>query len=303
MVSLAAARCMPNVSLALLLCGLHGQEPAAPATAAAAVTAAPDLATLCANLRTRHLPGGATAPPAGFTGNLILQQENEQGRAAAELDVRYLRWQRDDKSTRPLLRYKIVDAAQPIERGRDRNGPWCRLDDRLLDLNAKENARDRAELQRHLGLAGQMVRFLDPAAVLADLRSPSPVTAESLAIGRETPLPCWTVSGELDAFPLLGQAGEDAPVRLRAFVAQNEHTLTAVEVTPLDGDHKPIPGRTELLRFHDHEPRDGRLLPLAQKYYFVDAAGKRHLQMTVRIVALKLDPPFGPVDFDRPGGK
>lgn len=297
-VSSAAPRLMPHVSLAWLLCGLLGQRIQDPTPTP---TPTPDLESLCDGVRVRHLPGGPATPPSGFTGNLILQQENDQGRAAAELEVRYLRWQRDDKSVRPLLRYKIVDAAQPIERGRDRNGPWCLLSGRLLDLNAKENARDRDELQRHLGLAAQMVRFLDPAAVLASLQAPSAVTAEALAIGREAPLPCWTVRGELDKFPLLGQAGDDAPVLLRAFIAQADHSLAAIEVTPLDGDRKPIPGRTELLRFFAHEPRDGRLFPLEQKHYFVDAAGKRNLQMTVRIVAIKLDPPFGPADFDRPG--
>jgi hypothetical protein len=177
------------------------------------------------------------------------------------------------------------------------------MDGKVQDLGEKEFETDREDCRRNLKLARQMLRFLAPGAVLRSLADRGAVQEEPLRLGRTEPVPCQTVAGNLPTFPLRQQAGDDAPVRAKVWVGNGgdqDGRLLALEVTPLDGAGKPMPGKGEFLAFSEYRLLGGRLVPMHIEHFAVDAAGKRATQMIVTLTTLELGAALQPADFDRP---
>lgn len=273
--------------------------PASP-TSAGTASRATDLEAFVQRLDAAHHPNGPVAPIEAFTGALelhLLDASAEQ-RGQVDLDVRFLEWRQPGKSrVRPLLRYQVLEAGKPIVRGRDRFGPWQLVQGKPTDLDDRLS-QDRDECERHTNLARQLLRFLDPAAVVRGLQRPSSVRDEPLLIERGVRVECTTIEGDLAAFPLLRQADDETAVHVKVFATKAEGRLLAVDAWPLrDGKVEPTRGeRVLLLDLHE---RDGVLVPREVKHLFRDEAGKLRLQTRAVLTKLSLRPTLGVDDFDR----
>lgn len=274
-------------SAALLLCPTAAQVPA-------------DLERLATRVDAAHRVGSGPATITSFRAGLaILGLASDGERGEAELSVSFLEWTPPDRDrSKPLIRYRVVDSARPIEQGRDREDYWGLSDGRVVDLRGKEYATDLDNCRRNLKLARQILRFLDPGAVLRGLEQPDAVHEETLQLGRSKPVACLVAAGRLPGFPLRQQAGDDAPVRARVFVGKDDGRLLALQVTPLaDGDSAPA---GEFLFFADHRPHQGRLVPMQVTHFDIGPGGVRRPQFLVRITTLELAADLRVEDLDRP---
>jgi hypothetical protein len=120
----------------------------------------------------------------------------------------------------------------------------------------------------------------------------------TLTIDRVTKVPCWVVEGDLAAFPLLQQAGADAPVRIEVFVRKDKQTLVAVEACPLV-DGKKDPTRGERVHLLDLRERDDLIVPHELVHLFRTPDGQLELKTRVTLMDLSLRPQLGVADFDR----
>lgn len=270
---------------------LAAQQPAVP----------PDLQQLADTVDASHRPDGTTRQFRAFTAVLDMKQTAaDKGRGEATLQVSFLEYQPNNrKHTQPLIRYRIVDASTPIERGRDAEGYWQLVDDKPQDLETRSTTNDLAAVKRDTNLARQLLRFLDPGAVLRSLQDTEPVRDAELKLGRTEPIPCRVVTGTLASFPRLYETGDDTPVRLAAYVDKSTNQLTAVELWPLGEDGKPDRGHGEFLKLDDFKLRDHVKLPTRMLLYQTKADGSREKQMQVDVVSIELDPELTPLDFDR----
>ncbi len=278
------------------------QEPGPASAPTPAVFAAPqDLAALAERVGKAHRPGGPVDPVHAFRGSLevhLLAAAADRG-GQADLLVQFLNWRREGSSrVVPLIRYEIQQAGQPIVRGRDRNGYWHLFQGEPRDLSKTDFAADREACMRDTNLARQLLRFLDPEAVLRELAKPSAVREQPLQLGREPKVDCLCVEGDLEAFPLLQQSGEDAPVRIAIYVRAADSRLAAIEVWPLV-DGLPEASRGELVRLAELHERDGLLVPRRLDHFFRNEKGELRLQSKAVLTSLSLRPELRAEDFDR----
>jgi hypothetical protein len=262
-----------------------------------------DLEALATRVDAAHHPQGPVPPVNALKSRLelhVLDTEAPQG-GQVDLEVIYLEWLRPGSTQpRPLIRYEVLEAGSPIVRGRDRNGPWQLFQGEPRDLRGAEFvAADLAACDRHTNLARQLVKFLDPGAVLRALEQPAPVREEELRIDRGTKVVCETVEGRLPAFPLLQQGGEDAAVQLKIFVTKENGRLLAVEASPL-ADGKPDPAKLERVNLLDLHESSGLLVPRKIEHLFRGADGRLRPQSRAVLTTLALRPEFDVGDFDRP---
>jgi hypothetical protein len=280
-------------ALAALLPSLAAQEPPTPQ----------DLARLADAVDAVHRPDGKGRPVVAFRSALALElvAADASERGQVELKVQFLAWRPPDRDrARPLIRYEMVDASKPVVRGRDRHGYWLFDGREVHDLQGREGQDDLDAVRRDLRLAQQLVRLLDPGAVLRSLRRPGPVAEEALQQGRTEPVPCRTVAGDLETFPLLHGTGEDRPARVKVWVARDSGRLLAAEAWPLDAAGNPLRDQGELIRLDEHRPTDGVLLPMRLTHFLVDPDGRRRVQMKVTLTTIHLNPALAPEDLDRP---
>ncbi|MFN6146563.1 MAG: hypothetical protein ACK5AL_09415 [Planctomycetota bacterium] len=284
------------------LAALPAQTPPPPAQGAPpAPQDSPSLTNLAGLVDAAHRPGGPTPVVTALRGNveLHLVARNAEQRGQVDLGVRYLEWTRPDgKKVVPLLRYEVKEAGTPLVRGRDRNGPWLLAKDEPRDMTAADLAQDLAEFERRQNLVRQLLRFLEPGAVLRSLQQPGPVAAADLVVQRGTTVPCHVVVGNLAAFPLLRRGGDDAPALVKVWIERAGNRLLAVDATPVvDGRPDDRGGERVLLK--DLRERDGLLVPNEIVHLFAEASGGYALQSRAVVTALELRPELRAEDFDR----
>ena len=261
----------------------------------------PDLEALSKRVDAAHHPKGPTAPVTAFAGELELHPlaPGEDHAPQVDLAVRYLQSPKPGTDTiRHLIRYKVRDAGQRIERGCDRYGFWQLKQGKASDLTEADPTY-RASAERDTALARQLVRFLEPGAALRQLTAPGPVGEEVFKLGREpVGIACQTVEGGLAAFPLLQIAGEDAPVHMKIYVTKAEGRLLAIKAWPLVKGERVEAG-AEFVRLLDLREADGLLMPHTLEHLFADAEGKMRLQSRTLITKESLRPKLSESDFDR----
>jgi len=286
--------------LLLTAAALPAQSPAAPAPQ----PPAEDFAALCKRLEAAHRPEGPVANATALRGVFTFQllDKTAEQRGQIDLDVKFLEWQRPNGGrVMPLIRYEVRDAGAPIVRGQDRDGPWQLVQGEPRDLGGADFVQDLAACERHTNLARQLLRFLSPADVLRSLQNPTPVRDATLVVARGRSFACKVVGGELPAFPLLQQGGEDRPVRLEVFVNTQTGRLAAVDAWPRDGvtvDEQ----RGERILLDDMRLRDGILVPHDLKHLFREN-GTLALKSSAQVLELSLRPELRPEDFDRKPGR
>lgn len=259
-----------------------------------------DLAALSKRVEAAHQPKGPQPPVTAFDGSITLKVVDNQAAQSGPVDVRvrYFEWTRPDKKVRHLTRTEIREAGAPIESGRDQKGFWHLVQGEARDVTEADTT-DRAACERNTNLARQLVRFLEPGAVLRALTGPAPVREAPLQLGREAPTACEVVEGTLPSFPLLQTGGEDAPVQAKIFIAKATSQLLAIEVSPLK-DGIADPARTELVSLVGLHEQDGFLVPRELLHLQRGDQGRMRLISKAELVVLKLRPEFVVKDFDRP---
>lgn len=248
-----------------------------------------------------HRPKGPMAPVTALRSDVEMHVLDAKAADTGQvnLEVAFLLWKQKDRDRDlPLIRYQVREAGAPIVRGRDRDGYWQLYQGEPKDLRGAEFEQDLAACKKHLSLARQLVRFLDPGAVLRSLGEPSKITAEPLQLDRATKVAATTVEGLLPAFPLLRQGGEDAPARLRVWVDSANGRLLAVEATPVV-DGKPAEEKAERVHLLDLRERDDLLVPHKLEHLFRGEDGRLHLQSRAVLTSLSLRPELRVEDFDR----
>ena len=259
----------------------------------------PDLDALSKRVDKAHHPKGPTPEVTAFTGELELFAAGAEQGATVGLAVKYLQARDSKDKVRHLIRYEVRDAGKPIERGSDTFGFWHLVQGEARDLTDAHPA-DRAACQRDTNLARQLVRFLDPGAVLRQLTAAGPVREEDFKLGREAQaVKCLSVEGGLAAFPLLQRGGEDAPVLVKIYVNKADDRLFAVKAWPLVDGVRAEAG-LEVVRLLELHERDGVLVPRRLEHLFTNAEGKLQLQSRATITKLSLRPDLKPEALDRP---
>lgn len=263
------------------------------------------LEQLAAKVEAAHKIGAVQEAVTAFAATILMQElaRSQEHRVDAELDVKFREWKQPDGRPWPLFRYHVLDTATKVEQGRDRIDFWGLVEGKAIDLTGKDYEKDRNDCRRYLKLAQQMVQFLDPATVLRGLKNPSTIALEELKLGRApSQLACFTVSGDLDSFPLRHAAGDNAAVRIKAYVDRDRGRLVALDVQSRDADGK-LAATGERLQFGEHAAAAGRVVPhLITHYDFVgDEQPRAQLKMT--ITTLRLGAELRAEDFDRPAKK
>lgn len=268
------------------------QEPVAPA-------APQDLEALAKRVEEAHRPGGPRPRVVAIDAAMQLQMKaknSDQGQV--DITLQFLEWHTEGKKPTSLLHYEVVDKGTPIVRGSDRYGAWQLDRNQARDLLGADAAQDLAQFERHLGLVKQLVRFLSPGEVLRSLQKAGPITEEPLAVTIDKTVACLAVSGELASFPLLQQAGEDAPVALKIWIEKSSGLLRAVDAWPLR-DGKKDEARGERVVLGSLRPRGGLLVPLQLEHLFRLPDGSLSLQSQANFTNLDLGPALRADDFDR----
>lgn len=276
-----------------------GSSVPAPVTAPLQGTVPADLAELALRVEQAHRPKGPVPAVDALQAQLDVQllDPNASDRGQAELQVRFLDWRPKNGKPRPLIRYEIRQPSGPLVRGHDREGPWHLFQGEPRDLTG-EFAQDQKACARDLNLARQLVQFLSPGTVLRALQNPSAVVAEDLPIARGEKVPCYSVTGDLAAFPLLMQGGEDVPVRARIWADKGNHRLLGVDVWPMRAG-KPDETRGERILLLELHERDGLLLPRRLEHSFRDDKGQLRPQLRTIVIDANLRPQLRAADFDR----
>jgi len=260
----------------------------------------PDLATLARAVGAAHRPNGPTAAVDAFRCRLELHllDVREENGGQANLEVQFLQQARKPpKKPRTYIRYEVRGAEQPIRRGFDRVGPWHLKQGRPQDLTAAGAEKDLESLREHTNLARQLVRFLSPEAVLSSLQKPTKVRDDRLRIGRKQ-APVLSVGGRLEKFPMMQNAGDEAPAYVTVYVDKKSKRLLGIDAWPLK-DGEPDRLRGERILLSDLEDRDGLLVPRTLRYLWRNQSGQLRSHSTANILSLDLRPELTLADFDR----
>lgn len=294
---MAALPRMRHIAAAFLTTLATAQQPDSTPTA----EGPPNLESLARRVDGAHRPNGPVPPVTAFECNLELHVVAASAKQGGQIDlsVKFLEWQQTGKADKPLIRYEVREAGTPIMRGYDRLGPWQLIQDVARDLRGSERREDLEALQRHMNLAKQLVRCLDPGAVLRSLANVGPVREQVLKVDRNTRTACDTIEGDLPAFPLLQQGGDDAPAHLEVYVDRSDGRLVAIDAWPLEGGKK-VEARGERIQLLDLHVRDDLLVPRQIVHLFWHPDGSLEAQTRAVLTTLSLRPKLSAEDFDRP---
>lgn len=286
----------PAPMLTVCVLALLAQVPQA---APAAARTGQDLSAQAAALRKIHSDGKPLDLRAYEAEIELTPVARDEDSHAVRFQVRYLR-----TDERRLLRYGTEEQGRRIERGLDRIGPWTRGDAAPISLLEAERAQELAEFRRHLRLAEQLARYLDPAALVDELAEPEVKPRVELDLGSKKQ-PHLVITGKHATLPLYYQAHEaDAgkrQVAVELWIDEESGRLRALRTQPLDDQGKPT-GLKEHVDFAQWVERDGRLLP---KSLWISVEPDRErpqdvpAAIRVDVHKLLLDPELVPEDFDR----
>lgn len=240
-----------------------------------------------------HLLGENLSELQQFTGVLRLETRGkDQDSIEIELQAKFM--------APRSIRYRIEEEGEIIERGRDRIGVWDRVGDKVRPLSGREYGQDREQINRHTRLARQLLRFLDPGALLRSLKELSLVQIEELPLGIRGKMRRFTtVSGQLDSFPLYALEENPDKVALKMLIDPESHQLSAVQLVPLNAEGNALAGG-ELIMLQDHKETQGRLLPTLLTIFRLFETGVMKPYVTVKVFQIDLDPGLTAQDMLRP---
>lgn len=280
------------VAVLLLVVGAVAQDGATPEAAQNQ-----DLEKLIAEVRAAHR-GGRTEPFDRFRAALRFKSV-APGKDSIEVDI-------TATFLAPrFLRYVVEEPGEVLERGFDDRGAWHRIGERVESIGGPDQAMERDEVRKQVGLARQLLGFLDPTSVLERLDGATGPQREDLALGRKETVSCDVVTGIVDHFPMFAPP-EDGPREprcgLRVWVDAETHRLVAVMATPLDASDRPA-GAAEFLLLRDYTDQQQVAVPRSLLVYHGVPWEKGRPEASVAIRAIDLDPDgVSEKTVRRPGG-
>ncbi|MFT4842490.1 MAG: hypothetical protein ACI8UD_003409 [Planctomycetota bacterium] len=290
-------------ALGTLLPGAQTPTPQTPSTQDAKKSTEPNGLPnqMALALRVEKAHGGASKKISAFRSKIELEltdRARAQG-ALVGLDVTFLEIQepkREQLTT--LLRYEIRKAEEPIVRGQDTFGPWHIDKGESRDLTGAGTERDLQAFMEHKNLAKQLVRFLKPADVIRSLSNCSEVAEHELKWTRAKTLQTLKIHGNIEKFPMMRNAGEEAPARLTLYVDKKTDRVIAVDVTPII-DGEPQSKQGERITLQKFRARNGLNVPHKLSYLWRDKNGSLRSHAKVNILQLDLEPGLKQTDLDR----
>ncbi|MHC5062485.1 MAG: hypothetical protein ACYTG5_00765 [Planctomycetota bacterium] len=253
------------------------------------------VAELAKKLDDSHRPGAAAQELHQFSGILRIETRGrDQDSIEIELSAQYM--------APRMIRYRVEEEGEIIERGWDGIGAWDRVGEDVHALGGMEYQEDRAQVAKHRRLAQQLLRFIDPGAVLRSLKNQSEVRNEQLPYApRGKMREFMTVSGELDSFPMHALDKEPASVRIKMMVDPENKLLRAMQLVPLDEDSSPM-GSGEVVLIEDYAEQNGRMLPTRLTTFRIVDRGRMIPDVTVKVFEIDLDPELTREKMARPKG-
>ncbi len=255
-----------------------------------------DFAALVADVRRAHHTE-AGRRPTSFAGTIgVTSIAPDADSIAVQLEIRFRLPDR--------IRYCVDEGGRRLERGRDANGGWVWLGAEYepQSLGKAEYEGDREELKRHIAIAAQLLRLLDPAAVVESLAGNSadePVLdRETFELGRDQAIACRTIAGTVAGMPMYLAGGDSGRAHLKLWIDAASHRLIAVRTMPLN-EHGRIGPAGELVVMPEHADRDGVLLPVLLHFAKVTPGEPNQPLVQVRLRQLELDPALPDERFDR----
>lgn len=186
-----------------------------------------------------------------------------------------------------LLKYRVDEPGETLEQGHDESGAWSLVGTKVIKLEGKDYREAAATVRQRLALASQLLRLLDPAAVLVQLQSASPPTPTQFPLARDKRIDALAVEGRFEDFPLQFSTEDgrtSAPVQLKVVVDKASSRLLMIESRVLDAEGKPK-GRRERVYLRDLTEQDGVVLPREVLLY-----DDQTLHARIAIRAIDLDP-------------
>ncbi|MEM7202568.1 MAG: hypothetical protein AAF628_20035 [Planctomycetota bacterium] len=272
--------------------------PAVPAPTAAAAPegetapAATDVEALLAQMRRAHgLEEQRTFE--SFVGALRFMPRGQGADSVSvDLEVRFRQPRR--------IRYRFVEDGRVLERGLDRLGMWARLnaDGPPRSLGGPDFQDDRAQVKREIGLARQLLHFLDPVALVRAFDAPPEIGEATLPFSRGKTKKCLTITGEVAEFPLYLAGGASHRAHLKLWVDAASYQLTAVQCLPL-GDQGRVVYPGEFLLFPKHVAWHGILLPGVLAVHRVHQGAPKEPVVDVTVLQADLGVELDDAAFDR----
>ncbi|MEY2980127.1 MAG: hypothetical protein RL562_354 [Planctomycetota bacterium] len=189
------------------------------------------------------------------------------------------------------LRYRVEEPGEVLERGWDDRGAWSRVGDRVESIAGREREQEREAVRQQVGLARQLLSFLDPASVLGALSEVKLLGVRDLAVGRKEVRTCHVVRGVATRFPMFAPPA-DGPAEPRCVVQAwfdvEDDRLTAVVITPLGEGERPI-ALPEFVLLRGYAEGRGVAVPTSLLVYQGPPGSGRPLASVV-VRAIDLDP-------------
>jgi len=189
------------------------------------------------------------------------------------------------------LRYRVEEPGEVLERGWDDRGAWSRVGDRVESIAGREREQEREAVRQQVGLARQLLSFLDPASVVAALSDVKLLGVRDLAIGRKEVRSCRVLRGVATRFPMFAPPA-DGPAEPRCVVQAwfdvADDRLTAVVITPLGEGERPI-ALPEFVLLRGYAEGRGVAVPTSLLVYQGPPGSGRPLA-SVAVRAIDLDP-------------
>jgi hypothetical protein len=189
------------------------------------------------------------------------------------------------------LRYRVEEPGEVLERGWDDRGAWSRVGDRVESIAGREREQEREAVRQQVGLARQLLSFLDPAGVLGSLSDVKLLGVRDLAVGRKDVRTCQVIRGVATRFPMFAPPAE-GPAEPRCVVQAwfdiADNRLAAVVITPLGEGDRPI-ALPEFVLLRGYAEGRGVAVPTSLLVYQGPPGSGRPLASVV-VRAIDLDP-------------
>lgn len=190
-----------------------------------------------------------------------------------------------------FLRYRVEEPGEVLERGWDDRGAWSRVGDRVESIAGREREQEREAVRQQVGLARQLLSFLDPASVVSALSDVKLLGVRDLAVGRKEVRSCNVLRGVASRFPMFAPPA-DGPAEPRCVVQTwfdvDDHRLVAVVITPLGEGERPI-ALPEFVLLRGYAEGRGVAVPTSLLVYQGPPGSGRPLASVV-VRAIDLDP-------------
>lgn len=266
----------------------------------------PSFAELVADVTKAHRPKGGKQKITSYRSTIKLTPKGkDEDSITVTLDVMYGdAVERAKGKTMPMMVYKITEDGKDILRGSSHDGVWHKIgDQKAKSLTDRDHQTDRDVIRNHRRLCRVMLRFLDPGAILASLRTTTEVKSTTLWLNRKNPkVATYVVSGFLSGFPVARgkQKIKDERVWMEVWVDKKTALIQAVRVCPMTPAGKPQFNLGELILLGKYRKYEGTKIPLFLEFFEAADLTKKQSKLQIHLDRLELNPALTKHHFAKP---